>query len=398
MSRFAGPRELRHSVFGRSAGFTLIEVLIGMAIALIGMVFMFQTMQAWEGRKRTSASGSDAQISGAIALYSLERDIKMSGYGFGNAAAMGCTVNAYDSTRPNPGTFTFQMAPILIADGVGGLPDAITVLYGSGDTMSSAQTFNNTSPAPAIANDTFKRLNNRTGLRAGDILIAADSGNLICGLFEVTANGNADGITVDHGAGAYLNYVNNENVAASSTLAPAALAQLQAQFLNNTGSARYNNGTAKNVGATGSVFNMGTLPQLNGWQITNGRLLTVANTLANPAGFTEVSEGIVNLQAEYGVDGDGDGLVDDTEWAATVPADWTLLRAVRVAVLARSQQYEQTAATLAAPTWGGGAFTMFNLDGSAGVPATGTPNDWRHYRYRVFETVIPLRNMLWGID
>jgi type IV pilus assembly protein PilW len=23
-------------------------------------------------------------------------------------------------------------------------------------------------------------------------------------------------------------------------------------------------------------------------------------------------------------------------------------------------------------------------------------NNWRHYRYRVYETVIPLRNMLWG--
>lgn len=24
------------------------------------------------------------------------------------------------------------------------------------------------------------------------------------------------------------------------------------------------------------------------------------------------------------------------------------------------------------------------------------PNEWRHYRYRVFETIIPLRNVVWA--
>ena len=40
---------------------------------------------------------------------------------------------------------------------------------------------------------------------------------------------------------------------------------------------------------------------------------------------------------------------------------------------------------------------MTNLDGTADTNP-GTPNDWRRYRYRVYETVIPLRNMLWGLD
>jgi type IV pilus assembly protein PilW len=29
------------------------------------------------------------------------------------------------------------------------------------------------------------------------------------------------------------------------------------------------------------------------------------------------------------------------------------------------------------------------------VPASAQPNNWRHYRYRVFETIIPLRNHIW---
>jgi type IV pilus assembly protein PilW len=368
-----------------------------MAVALIGMVMMFQSIQTWESRKRTTTAGSDAQVSGSIGMFSLERDLRMAGFGFGNATAMNCTVSAYDSTRSAPGTFNFPMVPVLISDGAAGAPDTLTVLYGSGTTMSSSQSFDNLNPPPTVANNGFKRANSRTGLLPGDLMIAADSGNAVCGLFEITGNADVDGLTVDHGTGAYLNFANNQNVTAQSTLAADALAQLQARFLNNSGSARYNDGTAKGVGSTGAIFNLGTFPQLNVWQISNLRYLTVDNTLANQLAPTEVAEGIVNLQAEYGVDTDGNGVVAAGEWGVAAPADWRQLRAIRVALLARGQQYEKTAVTPVAPGWAGGAFTMANVDGTADS-TPGNANDWRHYRYRVYETVIPLRNLVWGMS
>lgn len=389
------PTTLRNP--SRRQGFTLVEVLVGMAVALIGMVMMFQSMQIWESRKRTTAGGSDAQVSGSIALFSLERDLKMAGYGFGNAMAMNCAVAAYDSTRPAPSIFNFAMVPVLITDGAAGAPDTLAVLYGSSSTMSSSQSFDNVNPPPAVANDGFKRSNTRTGLRLGDLIIAADSGNAVCGLFEVTGNTNADGLTVDHGTGAYLNYVNNQNVTAQSALAADALARLQGQFLNNSGSARYNDGTAKGVGSSGALFNLGTAPQRNVWQIGTLRYLTVNNDLANQPAATEVAEGIINLQAEYGVDADGNGVIAAGEWSAAAPASWQQLRAIRVALLARSPQYEKTAVTAVVPAWAGGAFTMTNVDGTADTTPNNA-NDWRHYRYRVYETVIPLRNIVWGMS
>jgi type IV pilus assembly protein PilW len=42
---------------------------------------------------------------------------------------------------------------------------------------------------------------------------------------------------------------------------------------------------------------------------------------------------------------------------------------------------------------------MFNLDGSAGTASptsTLTSDSWKRYRYRVYETVVPMRNMIWG--
>ena len=380
---------LRHPQ--RHAGFTIVEVLIGVAIALIGMVFMFQAMGVWETRKRTTSAGSDAQVTGSIAMFTLERDLKLAGYGFGNATAMGCAVAAFDSSRAAPGLFNFTMVPVLITDGVGGAPDTLAVLYGSGTTMSSAQTFSNLTALSM-------RMNSRTGMRNGDLVIAADGGNAVCGLFEVIGNANPDALSIDFGAGGYTNYMDNANVSgslAAVALSATELEALQAKFINNSGVARYNNNTVPvGLGIVGAVFNMGTAPRLNVWQITNRRFLTFANTLDNQTTATEVAEGVVNLQAQYGVDTNADGIV---EWTAVAPAPWTQLRAVRVGLLARSQQFEATVVTPNAPAWAGGAFVMTNLDGTADTNP-GTPNDWRRYRYRIYETVIPLRNMLWGMD
>ena len=374
----------------RRAGFTLVEVLVGMVIALIGMVMMFQAMSSWDARKRTTSSGSDAQISGSIGMFMLERDLKLAGYGFGNAAAMGCTVSANDTSRTAPGLFTFTMAPVVITNGAAGAPDTVAVLYGSGTTMSSSQTFSNLSA-------TSIRLNNRTGMQRGDLLVAADGGNVLCGLFEVTGDADPDGISIDIGTAAYTNYVNNQNVQATTTLAAGPLALLQAKFLNNSGVPRYNNNTTKTVGVSGAAFNLGTAPRLNVWSIANRRSLVFANTLANQLTATEVADGIVNLQAEYGVDANLDNVIDAGEWSAAAPADWTRLRSIRIGLLARSQQFERLVVTANAPLWAGGAFVMTNLDGTADTNP-GNANDWRHYRYRVYDVVIPLRNMLWGLD
>ena len=91
---------------------------------------------------------------------------------------------------------------------------------------------------------------------------------------------------------------------------------------------------------------------------------------------------------EYGKDTDNDNIVDTYDNAA--PADWKQVLAVRLAVVARSALAEKPTviggacdATTALPTWSGGT-----LDVSA------DPN-WNCYRYKVFETTIPLRNLIW---
>lgn len=348
-------------------GFSLVEILVAVVIALLGIVIMFQVMDNAESRKRTTAAGGDAQVAGSISMYNLERDVRLGGYGFGNAASMGCLVNAYDASR-STAAFSFPMVPIQIVDGASGAPDQIISFYGSSALSPLSQNFDtSTTTTKKVASTS-----NRAGLMRGDLALIANGGN--CALVEITDNTNVDQRTVSHVSG---NYINSANV---------------------TWASRFN-APAGFTTTSGSIYNLGArdLPRRNIWQITNGRMLTVRDDLhaVTAANAVEIGEGIVNMQAEYGLDTTAtrDYLVDT--WQSTAPTDWTRVIAIRVAILSRSQQYDATNVTTTAPQWAGGSFTMTNLDGTADT-APNDPNDWRHYRYRVYEASIPLRNMIWG--
>ena len=361
----------------KQTGFSLVEVMVGVLIAMIGIVVIFQVLATAEERKRTTSSGSDAQISAAIALYSLERDLRQGGFGFSLASLqnyMGCSVSASDSSRPTA-AFTFTLAPVQITQGASGAPDTITVLYGNSPMFAATQTF-------SLSTTTTKTTQGAGGMRLNDRMFVASAGPT-CGMIEVTAEPPVGSTVVTHGA------------------------------------SRYNPAGGALIAAQGHVYNMGNSPRRNIWMIRSGKTLTVSNDLvyadANGDGandWIEIGENIINLQAEYGVDANGDNMISAAEWTTTDPAgaNWSRVRAVRVALLARSGQYERnmvpnyaTCATTVGsdpvtcqrPSWAGGGFTITNVDGTADSNP-GDANNWRNYRYRVYETVIPLRNMIWG--
>lgn len=350
---------------GNASGFSLVEIMVAVAIALIGVIVIFQVMSIWEERKRTTSSGSDAQVAGTIAMYNLDRDLRLAGMGFGLTAYMGCTVQAYDTSRGTP-AFTFNLFPLEIINGAAGAPDEIRVLYGTSTTVVGNQAF-------TTSTSTAKKTTGRAGFNKGDLVLVGGNGT-DCALVEITENNNADALTIDHAVGAYTNY------------------------LGQAVTARYNNpaGTGGTF-SSGALHNFGPgnltagttvpMPRRNSWAIRDNSTLAWSDSLHDSNTWFEVAEGIVDLQAEYGIDANNDNMIADAEWVTTTPTDWTQVLAVRAAILARSQQYEKLAVTPNAPTWMGGAFVMADLaDGTA----------WQNYRYRVYEKVIPLRNIIWG--
>jgi type IV pilus assembly protein PilW len=84
-----------------------------------------------------------------------------------------------------------------------------------------------------------------------------------------------------------------------------------------------------------------------------------------------------------------DGVVD--VYDRTTPGSacaWARTSALRLALVARSAQFEKEAVTTAFPAWAG------SVDANAAIDLGDLP-DWQRYRYRTYETTVPLRNMAW---
>ena len=170
-------------------------------------------------------------------------------------------------------------------------------------------------------------------------------------------------------------------------------------------------GTLPTFSAGAYVFNIGITPVWRTYSVlttANAYKLQVADVMRVIDGSAptplQIVDDIVDIQAEYGRDANNDGRVADTEWSPTAPAnaaEWQQVLAIRVGVLARSGNYEQPdppgsacAATTATPEWAGTyvtGTTTVKPESAFTVPG-GLPSCYKH---RVFQTVIPLRNMIW---
>jgi type IV pilus assembly protein PilW len=364
---------IRHpSLRSKMSGMSLMEILVAMAIGLIGIAVITQTYIVNENYKRSTTSAGGAQTNGALALFSIERDARMAGWGVAWSAVLGCggllwyhSPEGYSTPLGGP-LPALAAAPIVVTDGGAG-PDTITILYGTNTERVIPATVgaNMVSPGDAI------QVDNPQGFSSvpGDLALAVQGST--CAMLQVT--GLAGG-QIAHAAGVNAPY-------------------------NPAGG-----GALPTFSAGAQVYNLGR-PVVHAYSI-GGDTLQLANLFSSTSSTVipdytpnpfAIVDNIVDLQAEYGKDTVGnDGIVD--VYNNTPPAnaaEWQQVLSVRIGVLARSEFYVKPSApggnctaTTVNPTWAGGAFTAIG-------DLTVATNPARCYGYRVFETVVPLRNMIW---
>ena len=138
-----------------------------------------------------------------------------------------------------------------------------------------------------------------------------------------------------------------------------------------------------------------------------------------PTGPDSLANGIVALRAQYGIAAHTNTLAisswvgpDSATWGTTwdpstmTLANMQLIRAVRLIVVARSGTRENALVTTPCSSNGYGMGPC--PSGGSAEPTTttmppivlatsGTDTEWQHYRYKVYTTVIPLRNVLWNL-
>jgi len=363
-------------------GFTLIELMVALLLGMLSVLVITQVLLESEGRKRAVSMGGDAQTNGAISLYTLQQEIQMAGYGMAaSPEALGCDVRAqYGTFSP----FAFTLAPVVIADGASGAPDSITVLRSRTARFSLPMVLSEAH----LPTDEHFTVASSFGAAAGDMMIAIpkaqNPASTWCTLLKVTDDpsipaAHLTSTNVPHVPGNLAKW--NQN-----TLLPAA-GYLKDDYLLSMESV---------IRRTYSI-------SANNLQLSE---LSAADGSTMPP--RDLYPQIVNLQALYGkgsLDAGGNIHVDAYDNVTPASnAEWRRVVAIRIALVARSNQYEKDAVTGAAPKWDVGSAVP--VTGPATSTCNGTSTcidlkvnhlaDWDHYRYKVFDTIVPLRNVLWN--
>jgi len=359
------------------AGFSLIEILVGLAIGLLATLVIMQVFSVFEGQKRTTTGSADAQTNGSIAIYSIQHELKMAGYGLLPTASntpLSCTTMNYGATGMT------SMSPVVITDGgtTPGASDSITIHYGT--SSSGGVPSQITGVGLTGANDVT--LGNNMGCQVGDIAMVVN-GNT-CNFTNVIAPAaTPDNVTIG---------------LQDPTIIPVNPTNYNLSCLGSWVTSIYRvNPSYDPSGATGTA---------------NSHAYMEKTTDLAVAGSPVVAD-IVNIQAQYGVSAIAssnqvtqwvnavDGQASGNWGPSLTVSDRNRIKAVRVAVVARNGLYEKNIVTNTCKTVKGTAnngpcaWDDSNVDAAPQIDLSNDPN-WQHYRYRVFQTIIPLRNMIWA--
>lgn len=322
-------------------GMSLVEVLVALLIGMLSVVVMYQALYAAKGEANTNAAGAEAQNSGAFALMQLERNLREAGFGMNANAMAGCWVRPNPPRQPNG----MSLVPVVIA--AGPTPDSsVTLTINSGNSPFGGLVHvlaNGVDSTPTGA----QVKTNRYGFAVNDVVIYHQA-DRDCSFGQIT------------GIPAGTNRLDIESASGLTYTGPA-----------------------------GQIVNLGSAPTSNSYEIV-GNNLVVTNLLApGPPTPVELARGVVGLRAEYVKVANGAVSYDSNPPAS--PAEWATVRAVRVALLMQSgHRLGRPAANgtctglPAPPGWMGGGFNLADVSESS------------CYQYKVFQTVVPLRNQLWS--
>ncbi|MDO9364798.1 MAG: PilW family protein [Methylotenera sp.] len=349
------------------AGFSLIEIMVGLVIGLLVTLVIMQVFSVFEGQKRTTMGTADAQTNGNIALYNVQRDVQLAGYGLPVFAKT-------NSPLLCTSLGTSALSPVTITDGGAGAgaSDTVTVRYGTTPLGGVPVTIGppTTTAAPAV----MVGVDNNMGCQVGDSAIIISDAS--CVLTRV--------------------------------IGPTDIAVPAVASASGTVNIELEDGTDVTSGA--SISCMG------GW---NAFTYAVNNNQLERNGAPNVAD-IVNMQAQYGISAAGNNN-QITSWVDATGATWgaamtvasrNRIKAVRIAIVARNGLLEKENVTaVCSSTADANPTGLCAWDATSANPVTASPApeidlsknadgtdnaDWRRYRYRVYETIIPIRSMIWS--
>jgi type IV pilus assembly protein PilW len=348
-------------------GISLVEIMVAFAIGLLVSLVVMQVFSTYDKQKKATSGNSDAQTNGGISLYMIQRDALNAGFGLPVFDTKNSPLKA-TSVIALPSLTNIDISPITIIDG-GTSSDRLIIRYGNAQnggipiTVIGSPTITNT---PYPGNGTIG-VSNNLGCQDKDTSLAC--GGTTCRMS--TVYGPTD-IAVPP--------VSTVPVPDTDHI----------KLLNVTG-----------------ISDKDSLSCLGSWQEIEYRV----NNNQLEQNTAPIMSNIVNLQAQYGVSSSPtnnqiDQWVNATgAWGTGISvANRNRIKAIRVAVVARNDTPDTEEVTAACSSTSDASPTgLCAWDATSASPPTASAapsidltGDWKKYRYRVFETIIPLRSVIWS--
>jgi len=363
----------------RNRGLSLVELMVGVTLALITIVVVMQVLTVYEARKRTATVANDATIGASVGMHMIAREVRMAGAGLTLPTGFACGpgINIYHGAATvSDGA---PLAPLRIIDGAAG-PDRIHVLRSDADFSVAPATIVQNMAAP----DGPVTVNGSLGLAEGDLsLVGSAEGVQRCTLMQLSNDPEptGSGWRLRHASGGAFPY----NPAAPALAFSNPVSYEVGDVVVNLG--------RLGLRAFGVICSDGDVPAA-----ANSCDLASWDAIAGPADpalaeADSITPQVVNLQAQYGVAPAGSQTVNEwvsatgATWAAPTAADQARIKAVRVAIVTRGNLEREVVSPASLVLWDEGLVTE---------QAMALTDAERRYRYKVLRVVVPIINVIWA--
>lgn len=399
------------------SGFTMVEVLVAMAISLVAVIAIFQSFAAFEGRKRTTESTSDAQIDSAFITTALDREIRKAGYGFAHTPALGCATHFYNADLATKESIQ-RIIPALIVDGSGGTSDTIQIMSANNQALTPLVLAGDTNSTQSNTTTVTRKMKvkNTFGIRVGDYFILTNLPNgvnftepasQLCTFGQATTSTGLDSVTATNSV------FNASEIDRASGGGPC-----------NIGASTCDSGSKSNFTPTaGGTYTAPTYKQQVSGLIPIGSLFIqsffvyntgqdfvlklLSSTPGAVSSTNDVAVGVINMQAQYGIDSNGDDVIDSwvepsgtwvntrlnntTQDAAEIKDIWKI-KAIRMAVITRSNIQQKAGEC---PAYGSSLSVTWPTGPTMTAALPSNPAGIC-YRYQVSKINVALKNVIWS--
>ncbi|MCL2306893.1 MAG: PilW family protein [Proteobacteria bacterium] len=354
-------------------GFSLVELMVGVIIGLLAMYASFRIFENVERNYRATETTNEAQMAGLYATFAVSQELSNAGAGvmsnFGSFQA--CTaVSVFPNNDAGSSPIPLYPLPAAIIPADGGLSDDLFVFYGTGNFTDL--------PMSVTEIHTPQRFSLAAplGLANGSILLAATGTH--CAAFSaqtVTPPDDSGRVDVTIGAGQFLG-----SMSAGDSLVDMGNVVRRRFFVD------------ENETLQMEIWQVDAAAGNNHWQVT--RTVPVASN-------------VVAFKAQYGVAMTSGGVADawitpdattlDQIMSGTISA--RDIRAIRFGLIVRAA--EPDIALAEAPD----ITETFFVDCPGGwtcsapqdIPLVVSKSDQPYgWRYRKYETTVPLQNTIWN--